>query len=155
MFKPTSIRVVLAFACLLVVGCEDRDLEQKFFNQLAATRLERMRQYPLADQYKTFRYGNDKREPPAMSLADPIAERGATAVPFLLDQLNSHPDDDIALRDILLIFETMATSKSYDVRSDASLMTTLTSRVSGMKGTLWQDNCIKMLQRIKDSYGFL
>jgi hypothetical protein len=149
MLKTMNIRVVLASACLLVVGCEDR-LEQKFFDQPPATRLERMRQYSLADQYKIFRYGNDKREPPAMFLADPIAERGTAAVPFLLDQLNAHPDD-ITLRDILLIFETMATSKSYDVRSDASLMTTLTSRVSGMKGTLWQDNCIKMLQRIKDS----
>jgi len=144
------MRVVLALACLVVVGCNDHQLEQKFFDQSPATRLERMRQYSLPDQYKIFRYGNDKREPPAMSLADPIAERGATAVPFLLDQLHSHPDD-ITLRDILLIFETMATSKSYDVKSDASLMTTLTSRVSGMKHTLWQDNCLKMLQRIKDS----
>src|SRR6266446_3549865 len=82
MLKTMSIRVVLAFAWLLVVGCEDRDLEQKFFSQPAATRLERMRQYSLADQYKIFRYGNDKREPPAMSLADAIAERGAAAVPF-------------------------------------------------------------------------
>ncbi len=150
MLKTMSIRVVLAFAWLLVVGCEDRDLEQKFFSQPAATRLERMRQYSLADQYKIFRYGNDKREPPAMSLADPIAERGATAVPFLLDQIHSHPGD-ITLRDILLIFETMATSKSYDVRSDAGLMAELTSRVSGMKDALWQDNCKKMLQRITDS----
>ncbi|HEU5232517.1 MAG TPA: hypothetical protein VFU50_06630 [Terriglobales bacterium] len=146
-----SIRLILAFACLLlVIGCEEHDLEQKFFKQPAATRLERMRQYPLADQYKIFRYGNDKREPPAMSLADPIAERGAAAIPFLLDQLNSHPDD-ITLRDILLIFETMATSKSYDVAADASLMKTLTSRVVSMKDTQWQDNCRNMLQRIKDS----
>src|SRR5277367_4016975 len=105
MLKTMNIRVVLASACLLVVGCEDR-LEQKFFDQPPATRLERMRQYSLPD--------------------------------------------DITLRDILLIFETMATSKSYDVRSDASLMTTLTSRVSGMKHALWQDNCKKMLQRITD-----
>jgi hypothetical protein len=150
MLKDMNIRVVLALAGLVVAGCEDHDLEQKFFDQPPATRLERMRQFSLADQYKIFRYGNDKREPPAMSLADPIAERGRTVVPFLLDQLHSHPDA-ITLRDILLIFERMATSKSYDVRSDASLMAALTSRVSRMKDTLWQDNCLKMLQRIKDS----
>ncbi len=85
-----------------------------------------------------------------MDLANPIAERGATAVPFLLGQLNSKPDD-ITLRDILLIFETMANSKSYDVKSDAALMTTLASRVSGMKDQGWQDTCLKKLQRIKDS----
>ena len=144
-----SIRIVLAFACLLVLGCESHDLEENFFKQPLANRVERLRQYPLADQYKIFRYGNHF-EPPLMDLADPIAERGATAVPFLLDQLNSKPDD-IAVRDILLIFETMASSKSYDVKSDAALMTTLASRVSGMKDQGWQDICLKMLQWIKDS----
>jgi len=144
-----SIRIVLAFACLLVLGCESHDLEENFFKQPLANRVERLRQYPLADQYKIFRYGNDF-EPPLMDLADPIAERGATAVPFLLDQLNSKPDD-ITVRDILLIFGTMASSKSYDVKSDAALMTTLASRVSGMKDQGWQVVCLKMLQRIKDS----
>jgi hypothetical protein len=150
MFKTVSIRVVLALACLLVLGCENHDLEKNFFKQPLANRVERLRQYSIADQYKIFRYGNDRMEPPLMDLADPIAERGATAVPFLLDQLNSKPDD-ITLRDILLIFETMANTKSYDVKSDAGLMTTLASRVSGMKDQAWQGNCSKMLQRIKDS----
>ena len=145
-----SIKIVLAFACLLALGCENHDLEENFFKQPLANRVERLRQYPLADQYKIFRYGNDRKEPPFMDLANPIAERGATAVPFLLDQLNSK-SDDITLRDILLIFETMASSKSYDVKSDLALMTTLTSRVSGMKDQGWQDTCLKKLQRIKDS----
>ncbi len=150
MSKIMSIRIVLAFACLLVLGCESHDLEENFFKQPLANRVERLRQYPLADQYKIFRYGNDMKEPPFMDLANPIAERGATAVPFLLGQLNSKPDD-ITLRDILLIFETMANYKSYDVKSDAALMTTLASRVSGMKDQGWQDTCLKKLQRIKDS----
>lgn len=145
-----TIRIVLAFACLLARGCESHDLEENFFKQPLANRVERLRQYPLADQYKIFRYGMDIKEPPFMDLADPIAERGATAVPFLLDQINSKADD-ITLRDTLLIFETMANSKSYDVKSDLALMTTLTSRVSGMKDQGWQGTCLKNLQRIKDS----
>src|SRR5437867_12570503 len=123
-----SIRIVLAFACLLVLGCE-HDLEENFFKQPLANMVERLRQYPLADQYKICRYGNDI-EPPFMELADPIAERGATAVLLLLDQLNSKPDD-ITVRDIVLIFETMDSSKSYDVHSDAAWITTLASRGSG------------------------
>jgi hypothetical protein len=58
-----------------------------------------------------FRYGNDQKEPPAMELAGPIAERGGEAVPFLLNKLNVDKGD-IAVRDILLIFETMETSGS-------------------------------------------
>lgn len=138
------------FGILLSVACEDRDLEENFFRQPLADRVERLRSYPLADQYKIFRYGNDRKEPPLMDLADPIAEKGAKAVPFLLDQLNSE-SHDIAVRDILLIFETMATSKSYDVKSDSVLMNALSSKVSAMKDKEWKDICSKMLQRITDS----
>lgn len=147
-----NIRTSSVLACLVLVllGCENRDLEKNFFKQPLANRVERLRQYPLADQYKIFRYGNDKIEPPLMDLANPIAEKGATAVPFLLDQLNSK-SDDITVRDILLIFETMATSKSYNVKSDAALMSVLTERVSTMKDEGWKDNCLKMLDRIRAS----
>jgi hypothetical protein len=90
------------------------------------------------------------KEPPLMDLADPIAEKGPTAIPFLMDQLRSN-SDDMTIRDILLIFETMATSKSYDVKSDSALMGVLTSKVATMKSEAWRDNCLKMVQRIKDS----
>jgi hypothetical protein len=84
-----------------------------------------------------------------MELADPIAERGATAVPFLVEQLNAKPDD-IAIRDTLLIFETMARSGRYDLKSDTPLMTALASRVSGMKDKDWQAICLKKLKRIRE-----
>jgi hypothetical protein len=150
MSKTMSIRLVLAFAGLFVtLGCENHDVEKDFFSQPLSNRVERLRQYSLANQYKIFRYGNDVKEPPLMDLAFPIAERGATAVPFLLNQLNSSPDD-LTLRDILVILETMANSKTYDVKSNAALMTTLTSGVSEMKDQGWHDVCLKKLQRIKD-----
>ncbi len=84
-----------------------------------------------------------------MDLSIPIAERGTRAIPFLLNQLNSHADD-ITTRDILLIFERMASSGSYDVKSDDALMATLNSKVSEMKDKEWQSICIKKIQRIRD-----
>jgi hypothetical protein len=84
-----------------------------------------------------------------MDLAIPIAERGRTAIPFLLAQLDSQ-GDDITIRDILWIFARMASSGSYDVKSDAALKATLISRVSGMKHKGWQSMSLKELQRIKD-----
>jgi hypothetical protein len=92
-----NIRVVLVLV-LFLLGCKNHDLEKNFFKQPLGNRVERLRSYPLADQYKIFRYGNDRKEPPFMDLADPIAERGATAVPFLLNQLKSE-SADIAVRD--------------------------------------------------------
>jgi hypothetical protein len=149
-FRMTNPRVVFALTCLIIFGCQAHSLESDFFDTPIASRVEHFRRYSLADQYKIFRYGMDRIEPPYMGLAEPIAERGAAAMPFLLDRLNSKPDD-ITVRDILLIFDTMATSKSYEVKSDAELMATLKSRVSGMKEHGWQDVCSKQLQRIKDA----
>jgi hypothetical protein len=150
MFKPMNMPLTLFFACFMAIGCRDHHLEKHFFDKPPGDRVERLRQYSLDDQYKIFRYGNDVKEPPGMELAGPIAERGASAVPFLVDQLKASTDD-IAVRDILLIFERMAASGSYNVKADAALMGVLSSKVSGMKDKDWQAICLKKLQRINDS----
>jgi len=147
----TALRpITLALTCFIMLGCRDHRLEKGFFDKPPGDRVGRLRQYSLADQYKIFRYGNDVKEPPAMELAGPIAERGTAAVPFLTDQLNASADD-IAIRDILLIFERMEASGSYDVKADPALLGVLTSRVSGMKDKEWQAICNKKLRGIKDS----
>lgn len=149
MFKAMNLRVLLAFVSVLGVGCESHDLEKNFFKEPLGTRLERLRQYDLRDQYKIFRYGNDVIEPPLFDLANPIAEKGATAVPFLLRQL--HSSDDVATRDILLIFQKMAYAKSYDVKSDSTVMNALTSRVSRVKEKGLKATCLEGLKNIQDS----
>jgi len=130
-------------------GCSNHKFERHVvFDGPAATRLERVRQYSLEDQYKIFRYGNDVVEPPLMGLAKPIAERGAAAIPFLLKQLNMGPNDT-AIRDLLLIFQEMAFSKPYDVKADTALVSILNVKVAGMKDKEWQSVCLTMLQRIR------
>ena len=146
----TSLRLTIV-ACLLVSGgCQPRSFEQRFFKEPLGDRVERARQLPLAEQYKVFRYSNDVIHPPLMDMADPIAERGAAAVPFLLSELkNSH--DDIAVRDILLIFERMARLKTYDVKSDQDVMQTFNSRIPRMRNEQWKAVCMTMLKSIEGS----
>ncbi len=149
--KPlmTVSAVVICFMCCVSVGsCQRQTLEKEFFAGPASTRIERLRQYSLEDQYRIFRYGNDKLEPPSLGLARPIAERGGAAVPFLLERLNSTPDD-MTVRDVLLIFETMSSTKSYEVKSNLPLMNTLRLRVSAIKDSGWKDVCSNMLGRIE------
>jgi hypothetical protein len=67
------------------------------------------------------------------------------AVPFLANKLNVDTDD-IAVRDIVLIFDMMEVTGSYNVKADASLTTVLTSKVAGMKNKAWQDMCLKVLK---------
>jgi hypothetical protein len=144
------MKAIALFAALIFsLECQCQNLERDFFDRPAGDRVERLRTMLLEDQYKIFRYGLDRIEPPVMGLALPIAERGAAAVPFLMDQLkNSH--DDITVRDILLVFEMMQASGSYKVSTDGSVMDLMSVKTSGMKDKEWQTICLKQLQRIKE-----
>jgi hypothetical protein len=142
----TNLQSVISIICVLLTSfaCQTRDFERSVFSHSLGTRVERLRQLPLEQQYKVFRYGNDVIHPPLMDLADPIAERGAAAVPFLLKQLRADRDD-IATRDILLIFVRMYHLRTYDVKSDDALMKTLISSVADMRDKDWQAICQKRL----------
>jgi len=137
--------------CILFAGCANHKIEREFFfKKPVSTRMDRLRQYSLDDQYRIFRYGNDRFEPPLTGLAMPIAERGQSAVAFLLERL-SLDADDITVRDVLSLFEAMGSIKSYDVKSDLSVMNTLRYRVSTMKDQEWKVVCSKMLRRIESN----
>jgi len=143
------VRLITYLGCIVLLGCSAHKFERNvIFGGPPGTRVERVRQYSLGDQFKIFRYGVESVEPPLMGLADPIAERGVSAVPFLLNQLNSNPDDAIT-EDVLLIFERMAFSKSYDVKSDAPLMATLEARIFAVKDDEWRKICSKQFERIR------
>lgn len=147
---PVKQLGALAIACGLLLGCDSHQMERDFFKKPLGTRIERLRQYPLADQYKVFRYGNDVIEPPLIDLAGPIADKGGEAIPFLMEQLKT-TKEDLAVRDLVLIFETMSKSKTYDVRDDKTLMRNLASKISEMKDKGWQDSALRMLRRIQNS----
>ena len=142
-------RLCIVCTMAVVSACHSNALEREFFNQPLGDRIERLRQLPLEEQYEIFRYGNDVIHPPLMDLADPIAERGATAVPFLIRQLKIE-QDDLATRDILLIFNRMARLKAYDVRADKVLMETLSANVAKMRDDGWRHIAQRSLDEIKN-----
>jgi hypothetical protein len=149
--RAMAVAVMFLECCIIFTGCASHRLEREFFSKNpAATRVDRLRQYSLEDQYRLFRYGNDRFEPPLTGLARPIAERGSSAIPFLLEKLKQQADD-ITVRDVLLVFETMGSIKSYDVKSDAVVMGALRSRVSTMNDAGWQTVCLNMLGRIESN----
>jgi hypothetical protein len=148
--RMRAIIGALWFICgTAVCGCGNYRFERHVvFGGPSATRIDRVRQYSLEDQYRIFRYGNDVVEPPLFGLAQPIAERGATAIPFLEKQLKTEPDDT-TVRDLLLIFQEMTSLKSYDVKGDSILMSTLDIKVSAIKDKEWRSVCSRMLRNIK------
>jgi hypothetical protein len=80
-----------------------------------------------------------------MGLAKPIAEKGIEAVPFLVGKLTPGADD-LTVRDIVLVFELMAVSKTYNVLSDSNLMGILQQRVSEMRDKEWQAICRRTIE---------
>jgi len=134
-------------ALLISCGNKNSQLEKKFFNLPAAERSAVMRSASLEDQYKIFRYGMDKREPPASWLAEPIAARGSSAIPFLTEQLESSADD-AAVRDILLVLRRMAEFRTYDVKRDTNLTGLLHKKISSLKSAWWRNYCEEDLQQI-------
>src|SRR2546423_8194613 len=140
--------ICLSISLAIAAGCSGKSLEQRFFDMPPANRLQRLRDYSLEDQYRIFRYGNDRIEPPIMELAKPIAERGKGAVPLLHARLRAASDDQ-TVRDILLLFQTMIRLRTYNVRADLSLMADLRSKVSELKNRPWGETCKKMLDRIE------
>lgn len=147
--KPCRLVFGFTLCCVTLSGCASNKLEKEFFfNHPAATRVERLRHYSLENQYQIYRYGSDKFHPPLIELARPIAERGQQAVPFLLAKLKP-PVDDVTVRDILEIFETMQSIDAYNVRSDGKVMGVLRARVAAMNAPDWQKVCEEMLHRIE------
>lgn len=145
---------LFVLGCMLIVASNNHQLEKDFFfKQPRETRLERMRQYSVENQYKIYRYGHDKIEPPALYLAAPIAEKGAAVIPFLTEQLKSEKDD-LAVRDVLYLLERMQWMKTYDVRKDTSLMQLLDTRVSAIKNKNVEYSSRDTLEHIKNAPEF-
>ena len=137
---------ILIYVLLISCNNKDNQFEKKFFSLPPAERSAVMRSASLEDQYKIFRYGMDKREPPVLSLAEPIAAKGSSAIPFLTEQLRSSTDD-ATVRDVLWILQRMASSRTYDVKRDTNLTGLLEKKISTIKSAWWRDRCKSNLER--------
>ena len=144
---PNLKVVSIILAGFVVCGCKRDPLEEEFFRVPAGSRVQKLRTYALQEQYQLFVAGRH-HEPPDL-YPGPIAERGAAAVPFLLEQLNARPDE-LTAEAIFLVFEEMAISRSYRVGLDPDLMAMLTTEASGVKDPTWKAMCLRRLQRIRE-----
>jgi hypothetical protein len=139
---------LIAFTLVFLVTCGDQ-LERDFFSKYPpATRVASLRQYSLDDQYRIFRYGIDKVNPEAWTLADPIAEKGNSVMPFLTGKLNAAPDD-VTVHDILIILWRMHSLNTFDVRQDMTVMHFLEVRVPKIKNSSLQYRSRMLLEYIK------
>lgn len=128
---------------------ECRPLVQTFFQMPLKERMKKFGSYELEEQYRIFICGNQVMHPPAIYLAGPFAQQGAPAVVFLKEKL-ANANDDLTIRDIVLVFTEMKRRNTYDVAEDQALITLIAGSVEKMQDKDWkrmtQENLTEILQ---------
>ncbi|MBF0523955.1 MAG: hypothetical protein HQK56_02525 [Deltaproteobacteria bacterium] len=112
--------------------------------------------YPFEKQYAIFICGNQYIHPPtiymselfAIYVAKLFAKEGNRIVAFLKMKL-LEANDDLTIRDLILVFSEMSRLKTYDVASDDELMRLMFERVEGMKSIGWKEITLRMLAEIQ------
>ena len=135
-----AVGVVAVVVSLVVVGCSSgpqwlTKSQRRTAERVVALPNEEMREefrkLDLETQYAVFRYGMDTREPPAMGLASLFAERGEGAVRLVRVRLSTD-EDDVGVRDAIILVLRLKTRGTYDVTGDAQLMTLLKAKTDRM-----------------------
>lgn len=149
------LKKLISYSLLFVLsGCMPYTADVKpsksdidYFRMLPSEQIRQFTSHRLEEQYHLYLVGNQIIEPPAIYLAKPFAEQGPVIVPFLKTKLIA-AKEEISIRDISLIFRTMAELKLYDFSTDHELMHLLDERSGNMHG-IWKDITLKNISGIR------
>lgn len=143
----TPLRLTVVAALFFVAGCSfatDSHLRNAcgpwlgtFYQKPLKERIAAFESYGLENQYQIFICGNQVIHPPAIYLAEPFAKQGGAVVPLLKLKLE-HADDDLTIRDIVLVFAEMHRQRSYDFSKDTGVVKLMTKKVNGMHDPDWR-----------------
>lgn len=155
MKKP--LRLTFVATLFFVVGCSfatDSHLRNAcgpwlstFYGKPLKERITTFESYNLENQYQIFICGNQVVHPPAIYLAEPFAKQGVIVVPLLKLKLEN-ADDDLTVRDIVLVFAEMHRQHSYNVSEDTGLVKLMIEKVNGMHDSEWRAIAQRNVDRI-------
>jgi len=133
-------RVIVCAVCmtLLFFSCTCDGVPRGFFDMPSDRRVAEFEKYDFDTQYKIFICGQQKIEPPQLELAWRFACEGGRIVQPLEAKLEN-ADDELTIRDIVLVFRAMNDLGTYDVAGDKSLTNKLRDKVSTLtvKDPFW------------------
>ncbi len=136
--------IFICAAVILNVGCDGAGDEQTFFDGDVATRNQRLEALPLPKQWAIFKFGNQRRHPPIIGLAAPIAKRGKTAVYYILGELDRGATD-LDIRDSLVVFQFTQWNGYYDLCADEVASGKIKSNQFRIKNSEWRNAYGEML----------
>jgi len=147
------IKMICSLFLFVLFGCVSNAADVKpskmasdFFRMPISEQAKQFKNHSLDEQYELFIFGNQVVHPPATHLASSFAEQGPLIVPFLKSKLKA-TQEEVTIRDIVLVFSRLAQLKLYDFSKDAELMGLLDKRVSDMHG-IWKETTLEMVSTI-------
>lgn len=143
-----EMRVIFCVMVMLTASaCLGKSLEEQFFQGDIETRLERLEAYPLDQQYRIFRYGNQVIHPPSTGLAVPLAKKGKPALDFILTKLDDSKND-LDFRDSMVVIQVMQWGGYYDVCGDAAAMHAVRENRKKIRSPEWRQVYDQMLHEV-------
>jgi hypothetical protein len=136
-----------AFSLIMVFGCGSVQASMphvcrlwinSFYKKSLKDRISMFNSYDLNSRYNIYVCGNQFVHPPAIYLASTFASKGADIVSFLKEKL-LQSDDDLTVRDIILVFAEMTRLNTYAVSKDFSLMNLINKKLNGMRDAGWKE----------------
>jgi len=146
-------KIIRSLILLILFGCVSNAADVKpskmasdFFHMPSSDQVKQFKNHRLDEQYELFIFGNQVVHPPATHLATSFAEQGPIIVPFLKSKLKA-TQEEITVRDIVLVLSRLAQLKLYDFSKDEELMGLLDKRVNDMHG-IWKKTTREMISVI-------
>ena len=143
--------VRLFFCCsyFFLVSCNEKSIEAEFFynERNRINREVELEKYPLEQQYRIFKYGNQVIHPPQKSLARVVAKRGKPALDYVLEQVRNH-QDDLDIRDSMVIFTALERGGYYSVCEDAQVMEEIKANENKIQHAGWREVYHQMLETL-------
>ncbi|MBK8183283.1 MAG: hypothetical protein IPK63_10485 [Candidatus Competibacteraceae bacterium] len=138
------MKIIYLLTISIIFGCasnvediENSRLGKDFYrkNIAISDQMKEIKSFSINEQYEIFEFGNRVIYPPASYLALSLAEQGEIIIPFLRDKLEN-TNDELTIRDIILIFSEMVELKNYEFSKDLRLRKLIRQKVDNMKG-IW------------------
>lgn len=143
MLLQVASRTLAGLTCVLLLSCCTFDhprlpegFSKEFFWMPGKQRDAEFKKQDFDTQYRIYIYGSQEIEPPAIDLAWTLAQEGGKIVQPLEAKLET-VDDDLTIRDILLVFAAMSQLETYDVAGNKALLEELREKATGIKDPAW------------------
>lgn len=144
----SSIVAVLGMTAFAVCACgsagggrgRDFHTAKKVYALPSDKRIAAFDTLTVSQQYAVVKYGFTHVHPPDFYIIDAFARRGPASANYVKERLMQDTSDDATLL-AMMLYRQMDALKSYDVKGDSVLASTMRKRCRAIADTTWRATC--------------